>query len=144
MTDFETGQKVQMPAMWPESQDMGWLNEQIEAYALNIKDEVSLASYTARGKVDLHELLAREAIPKNFVQVPFGSTAGANIGRVWNPLWDAPMFQARGFVMGNKLTSADDLTHPYSDWNAFIAICGRVSAEGRATSAKEVARLMSK
>ena len=123
---------------------MGWLNKQIEAYALNIKDEVSLASYTARGKVDLHELLAREAIPKDFIKMPFGCTPDSDIGRLWNPLWNAAAFQAKGFVMGNKLTSADDLSHPYRDWNAFIAICGRVSAEGRATTAKEVARLMSK
>jgi hypothetical protein len=145
MTDMETGKRVQMPAMWPPTQDMAWLNKQIEAFSIGIDSEVSLESYKARGKVELHELLAREAIPKEFVQVPFGSTPDADVGRVcWEPKWDVPRFQARGFVMGNKLTSADDLSHPYSDWNAFIAICGRITAEGRATSAKEVARLMSK
>jgi hypothetical protein len=144
MTDFETGKRVQIPALWPESRDMGWLNKQIEAYAMQITDEVSLASYKSRGSVELHTLLEREAIPKDFIKMGVGSTPDADSNRVWNPLWNLAEFQAKGFVMGNKLSAEDDLSHPYSDWNGFIAICGRISAEGKATTAKEVARLMSK
>ena len=68
---------------------MAWLNKQIEAYAMNIIDEVSLASYKARGKVELHTLLAREAIPKDFVKMPFGCTPGSAINRIWRRLWKA-------------------------------------------------------
>jgi hypothetical protein len=145
MTDLETGQRVQMPAMWPQTQDMAWLNKQIEAYAMKIQDEVGLANYKSRGKVELHELLAKEAIPKDFIKVGFGSTPGSDIWRVCQePRWNVPAFQARGYVMGNRLTEADDISHPFKEWDWYIAVCGRVTAEGRMIAASEVARLMGK
>ena len=145
MPDFETGETVAIPAMWPPSQDMAWLNKNIEAFALQISSEVQLAEYKAHGKADLHKLLAAEAVPKEFIQVPFASHPDADLGRLaWQP-WDLEKFQAKGYVNGNRLNSAvDDLSHPYSNWTEFIAICGRITAEGRATCAKDVARLIVK
>jgi hypothetical protein len=131
MTDLVTGKKAMVPAVWPATHDMQWLNGQIEVHALNMQTEVELDNYKNRGAADLHELLAREAVPKEFRQVPFGET-----GDIWRvcqqPLWNVPAFQARGFVMGNKLNpEVDDITHPYDNWGEFIAICARVVAEGR-------------
>jgi hypothetical protein len=136
MTDLETGKKVQIPAVWPSSQDMGWLNKQIEVQAVNVQTETDLEHYVNRGTYDLHALLAKEAVPKDFRKVPFCETG--DINRVaWDARWNVPAFQARGFVWGNKLNPAvDDITHPYSNWDEFIAICARVIAEGRSGLAK--------
>ena len=122
---------------------MAWLNKNIEAFALSIASEVELENYVQHGKADLHKLLGEEAVPRDFVRVPFASHPNADLGRMWGePRWCVDQWQARGYTEGNRLDSAvDDLTHPYSNWTKFIAICGRITAEGRVTAA-EVARRM--
>ena len=107
-----------------------------------VKPEVRLRDQLSLDSMDFLDIVM-ELRKKHGIEVPEADYVQlASLDSCANYL--LPKFQAKGFVMGNKLTSADDLTHPYSDWNAFIAICGRVSAEGRATTAKEVARLISK
>ena len=142
VTDFETGDKVLLPALWPESKDQKWLNGQIEAYSLRLMDEVGLAAYKNRGPAELHTLLAQEAIPTSFVKMPIGCTPGSDENRVWNPLWNLAGFKKTGFVWGNKLSKAQSEQPPFNEWNDFIAICGRIVAEGK--SAAQVAGLMSK
>jgi hypothetical protein len=75
--------------------------------------------------------------------MPFASHSNADLGRMaWEPKWRVADFQARGYVDGNCLNPAvDDLSHPYDNWPDFVAICGRITAEGRVTAA-EVARRM--
>jgi hypothetical protein len=143
MTDFTTGRRVAIPAMWPEGKDMAWLNKNIEAFSLSIASEVELANYVQHGKADLHKLLSEEAVPAAFGRVPFASHPNADINRMWGePRWCVDQWQARGYTEGARLNPAvDDLTHPYSNWTEFIAICGRITAEGR-VSAAEVARRM--
>ena len=103
MTDPTTGQRVAIPAMWPEGKDMGWLNKQIEAFALSIASEVELASYVAHGKADLHKLLGEEAVPRDFMKVPFASHPNADINRMWGePRWNVVQWQARGFAWATR------------------------------------------
>ena len=149
MTDAMTGQQVAIPAMWPEGKDMAWLNKNIEAFALQISSEVELADYVAHGKADLHKLLGMEAVPKSFKKIGFASHPNADVYRMSADAdrWHVAQWQARGYADGNRLNPAtDDLSHPYSNWTEFIAICGRVLAEGNVAatrlSAADVARRM--
>jgi hypothetical protein len=142
MTDLVTGKKCMVPAVWPSTHDMEWLNKQIEVQAVQIQTETDLEHYKNHGAYDLHELLQKEAVPKDFRKVPFCETG--DISRIaWDDRWNVPAFQARGFVWGNKLDpEVDDITHPYSNWGEFIAICARVIAEGKSglAKAKQMAR----
>ena len=86
----------------------------------------------------MHELLKREAIPKCFKQIPSGEEHVHRI--MWDEPWNVPHFKETGFVWGSKLNpETDDLSHPYSDWNAFIGICARVVAEGKSGLKKAMA-----
>ena len=76
---------------------MAWLNKNIEAYSLSIASEVELANYVQHGKADLHKLLGEEAVPRDFVRVPFASHPNADLNRMaWEPRWHVEQWQARG------------------------------------------------
>jgi hypothetical protein len=138
MVDLETQEMMHIPAMWPETKDMQWLDKQIEIEALKIETETDLANYINRGQVELSELLKREAIPKHFTKIAFGEE---HVHRIqWDERWNVPHFRETGFVWGSKLSpKTDDLSHPYSDWNAFIGIGTRVVAEGKSGLKKAMA-----
>ena len=63
LPDIETGQHMNIPAVWPASEEASWLAKQVEKHAFRIRSQVDFEAYCNKAPVELSELLGRVAFP---------------------------------------------------------------------------------
>ena len=127
-TDPLTGEQQNIPVTWPPSQDMKWVNTQIELYARDVKTPEDIDSWYSKTKVELANLLNKQAIPAHFVQFKWDSSIENRFSANWG--WEK--FRDNGFFMGNRLPDTAAAREPFSNWNELIALIGNTIAASNA------------
>jgi hypothetical protein len=133
LPDMETGERVHIPAVWPDGEDMKWLNRSIEAYAINPSTQAELEAYNLKtARVELHELLEKVKVPTHFEHVAWNKNSMV----AWPAAdFDWSLYETRGSTFGAKLDRVRDATaieNPFTQWPLLIAMVGRVVAQTRA------------
>ena len=131
--DVQTGERVAIPAVWPDGEDEKWLLKSIEAYAIAPSTAQELEAYDLKTlQVDLHTLLDKVKVPSHFVEEPWVVN---NMVTEPHPDFDWSLYRRRGTTIGCKLNRVRDalaIEHPFSQWPLLIAMVGRVVAMTRA------------
>jgi uncharacterized C2H2 Zn-finger protein len=123
--DPSTGLRVNMPTTWPPSEDMNWLNNQIEIYASNIQTDADLDAWKNKAALNLGELIEREAIPAEF---QFFQWDADLVWRCPAVTWNSENLQEQGGFWGLKLTDESAARTPFANWSELIALVGNVVA----------------
>ena len=125
----ETGVVSHIPTAWPPSNDMNWINNQIEIHARDMKSDEDLEAWFNRSKCDLAKFIRKQKVPLCFEKLPVGSDA------IWrcqqSGKWHYEDIAARGYVMGSHFTSEDAAREPFSNFNELIGIFANHVAASR-------------
>jgi hypothetical protein len=120
ITDPETGLVEHVPCTWPPSNDLAWINNQIEIHARDMKTPADLDGWLNRTKLDIKKLIKEQSVPGYFEKLPIGQDC------IWrceqSNKWNLAPIKERGYVMGRKFTNLDAARTPYSNWNELIGI----------------------
>ena len=125
-----TGDVCHIPATWPGTKDMAWVNNQIEITARNMKTEEDLDAWFNRTTCDLAKFLREQKIPLCFQRLPY--TAGWRMSAIWQ----FQEIQKIGYVMGAHLTDVDAARAPFEHWNEMIGIFGNHVAASRSIASR--------
>ena len=115
-----TGAVCHIPAVWPRSLDMRWVNEQIEITARNMKTEEDLDAWHNRTTCDLAKFLREQKVPQCFQRLEFTKAAQYRMSKKWH----FEEIQKIGYVMGAHLTDLEAARAPFENWNEMIGIMG--------------------
>jgi hypothetical protein len=114
----------------PPNEEEGWINKMIEATARQIKSQADIdAWYNKTGK-DMETWLAREAIPRCFVRIPYSRST--HQATVHYSEWDDSTQLQNGYVTGAKLSTDEAQKPPFSDFNGMISVFANYAAASQA------------
>ena len=120
ITDPETGVVEHVPVTWPPSNDLAWINNQIEIHARQMETPADLDAWMNRSCLDIKKLIQEQSIPGHFVKLSVGQDA------IWrceqSNKWNMAPIKERGYVMGRHFTDIESAREPYSNWNELIGI----------------------
>ena len=126
--DPQTGLQQALPCTWPPSQDMQWLNKQIELHARQVKTPEDVESWNNGNKIALSKLLAERAIPDSFRRIPWDTS----IENRFSSNWNYEVYKEQGFFWGSVLSETDANKPPYSNWNELTGLFANAVAPSRA------------
>ncbi|WP_353239613.1 hypothetical protein [Limnohabitans sp.] len=133
--DIETGERMNIPCIWPESEEVGWINRQAELKARQLEDEQGLAAFTDSTRADLSQLLRNVGVPGHFQKFDWDPKVE---WRVDASVWRYQHLKERGYFWGGKLDPKTvNLAEPYTNWNELITLIARVLVHGRAVAQAE-------
>jgi len=125
----ETGDVCHIPTVWPPSNDMNWINNQIEIHARDMKSDEDLDAWFNRSKCDLAKFIREQKVPLCFEKLPVGYDA------IWrcqqSGKWHYQDIAAKGYVMGSHFTSEEAAREPFSNFNELIGIFANHVAASR-------------
>ena len=122
--DPESGEQHNIPVTWPPSEDLNWVNKQIELYARNVQTPDDLHSWYSKSKVEFKKLLDQQVVPASFVQFKWDPS----IENRFSDKWGWTKFRDCGYFVGNRLPDAVAAREPYSNLNELIALIGNTIA----------------
>jgi hypothetical protein len=128
ITDPVTGELTRIPTVWPPSEEMGWLNKQIELHARDIKTPEDVEAWHVKSTVKLHELLEKEKIPGGLAEM----RPSSDIDHRFSSLWKWEEFKARQKFYGAKYPSEATARQPYSNWTELIGLVANIIASSAA------------
>jgi len=130
MPDIETGMRMNIPAIWPASEEMSWLTKQIEKHAFQIKTREDYESYCSGAHVELSELLGRVAFPGHFQHYTFKPHEHTHEIPC---TFDTSYAREHGFN-GLRLDMVQDrvaIENPFSNWDLLVHMVAKVVAKGQ-------------
>jgi hypothetical protein len=126
--DIATGERMNIPAVWPASEEMGWLNRQIEARVLQLKSEGDFEKWRKGCKTELSTLLHNIGTPDHFRKFAWKPEVEE---RLDSRTYRFDHLKEKGFVMGGRLSPEGNLDHPFENWSELITLIARVLVVGR-------------
>lgn len=117
-----------IPTEWPPSEDMRWINNQIELTARNIQTQEDADKWFKKSALDLKTLIERESVPKNLVRM----TVDVSIEHRFSGKWQWTEFKEKGYFYGSKLKDIEAARAPFSNWNELIGIVANTVAASKA------------
>ena len=132
ITDPITGDLSLIPTVWPPSEDMQWLNKQIELPARDIQTPADVAGWYSKSKLDLKALIDRAKIPVGLKKYEVSSSIDGRFSS--SRRWEE--FKARGHFWGNQLNDETVARTPYSNWNELIGLISNTVASSRAIASR--------
>jgi predicted RNA-binding Zn-ribbon protein involved in translation (DUF1610 family) len=120
ITDPETGVVEHVPVTWPPSNDLAWINNQIEIHARQMETPADLDAWMNRSCLNIKKLIQEQSIPGHFEKLSVGQNA------IWrceqSNKWNSAPIKERGYVMGRHFSDIESARAPYSNWNELIGI----------------------
>ena len=129
IVDPITGTTEFIPAIWPPSEEAGWLAKQVELIASKIETPQDVEHWNNKVKQDLHVLIGNQRIPSHFANHPWRD------GIQWrlSGAWDYQPIKQRGYFVGAFLSKEEATKQPYSNWTELIGLIANCVAAARAT-----------
>lgn len=129
--DPVTNKPAQIPCAWPPEQGMDWLTKMITLHTRQITSVEDAAAWHERSKVDLHDLLARIALPAGFQKLRLQCPPERAPATDWD--WKQ---LAKDGVIGGRLTM-DQVEKASDSWPELISLvannlCARRALQGLA------------
>ena len=139
MPDMETGMRMNIPAIWPASEEMAWLMKQIEKEAHQIQTKEDFEAYCSGAPVELSELLGRVAFPSHFKHFSFKPDEHTYQIPV---SFETTYARENGFN-GMRLNMVRDrlaIENPFSNWDLLVHMVAKEVVKGKAAlaAAKEM------
>jgi hypothetical protein len=128
ITDPENGQHRFIPAIWPSSEEAGWLAKMVELHASQIKTEQDLEAWNNKAKRDLAQLITQQALPVFFTKHPWRQEVEWRMSNKWD--WEP--IKKQGYFTGAFLTAEQADQTPYSNWTELIGLIANAVASSRA------------
>ena len=102
------------------SNNLEWINNQIEIHARNVKTQEDLDAWLNRTKLHIKKLVQEQSVPGYFEKLPLSQEC------IWrceqSGKWHLAPIKERGWVMGRHFTDVEAARQPYNNWNELIGI----------------------
>ena len=128
IVDPVTGELCRIPTVWPPSEEMNWVNNQIELQARRIVTPADVDAWYRRSSLDLKRLIDEQKIPRGLVQM-FPSS---EIDHMFTSAWEWQEFKAKGSFWGDKFGDEESAREPFSCWTEVIGLIANTVASSRA------------
>ena len=127
--DPMTGVVEYISAIWPPSEEAGWVAKQVELMASRIETPLDVENWNNKVKQDLHVLINNQRIPSHFQRHPWRT----DIENRLSSMWDYQPIKDRGYFVGTTLDPTEAKKEPFTNWTELIGLIANCVAASRAT-----------
>ena len=126
VVDPVTNQAARIPTTWPPSEEMNWVNNQIELKARDIQTPTDVLAWHQKSQLDLKRLIEKESVPVGLKEM----TPSSDIDHRFQGNWKWAEFKTRTF-WGAKFTDETAARDPFSNWTELIGLIANTVASNR-------------